>query len=191
MNRKIAFQIILFLFLLIIIFFFYYKYFFLKESKIDLTIQNQKIETFDSGNNVIKNIRYFSTDKQGNKYLITSEYGEISNKDINIILMKNVTSQINLFEKDTIYINSKFAEYNSLTFDTNFNEDVTLEYSEHKINSENMNLSFKKNFVEMYNNIIYKSPTNELFADKLEIDLLTKDSKIFMFNNEKVLILGK
>ena len=191
MNKKITFQITLFLFLIIIIFFFYYKYFFLKESKIDLTIQNQKIETFDSGNNVIKNIRYFSTDKQGNKYLITSEYGEISNKDINIILMKNVTSQINLFEKDTIYINSKFAEYNSLTFDTNFNEDVTLEYSEHKINSENMNLSFKKNFVEMYNNIIYKSPTNELFADKLEIDLLTKDSRIFMFNNERIKILGK
>ena len=105
--------------------------------------------------------------------------------------MKNVTSQINLFERDTIYITSKFAEYNSLNFDTNFNQDVILEYSEHKINSENMDLSFKKNFVEMYDNIIYKSPTNELFADKLEIDLLTKDSKIFMFNNEKILILGK
>ena len=191
MNKKIAFQIILFLLLLIIIFFFYYKYFFSKESKIDLTIQNQKIETLDSGNNVIKNIRYFSTDKQGNEYLITSEYGEISKKDVNIILMKNVTSQISLFEKDTIYINSKFAEYNSLSFDTKFNEDVILEYSEHKINSENMNLFFKTNFVEMYNNIIYKSPTNELFADKLEIDLLTKDSKIFMLNNEKIIIFGK
>tara|TARA_B110000914_G_scaffold220228_1_gene229982 strand:- start:459 stop:1034 length:576 start_codon:yes stop_codon:yes gene_type:complete len=191
MNKKITFQITLFLFLIIIIFFFYYKYFFLKESKINLAIQNLKIETFDSGNNVIKNIRYFSTDKQGNEYLIISEYGEISNKDANIILMKNVTSQINLFKKDTIYINSKFAEYNSLTFDTNFKEDVFLEYSEHKINSENMDLSFKKNFVQIYNNIIYKSPTNELFADKLEIDLLTKDSKIFMFNNEKIRILGK
>jgi hypothetical protein len=191
MNKKITFQITLFLFLIIIIFFFYYKYFFLKESKINLAIQNLKIETFDSDNNVIKNIRYFSTDKQGNEYLIISEYGEISNKDANIILMKNVTSQINLFKKDTIYINSKFAEYNSLTFDTNFKEDVFLEYSEHKINSENMDLSFKKNFVQIYNNIIYKSPTNELFADKLEIDLLTKDSKIFMFNNEKIRILGK
>ena len=191
MNKKITFQITLFLFLIIIIFFFYYKYFFLKESKINLAIQNLKIETFDSGNNVIKNIRYFSTDKQGNEYLIISEYGEISNKNANIILMKNVTSQINLFKKDTIYINSKFAEYNSLTFDTNFKEDVFLEYSEHKINSENMDLSFKKNFVQIYNNIIYKSPTNELFADKLEIDLLTKDSKIFMFNNEKIRILGK
>ena len=191
MNKKIAFQITLFLFLLIIIFFFYYNYFFLKKTRLDLVEQNQKVEIFETDNNVIKNIRYFSTDKEGNEYLITSEYGEISNKDTNIIFMKNVTSQINLFEKDTIYINSKFAEYNSLNFDTNFNEDVTLEYSEHKINSENMNLSFKKNFVEMYNNIIYKSPTNELFADKLEIDLLTKDSRIFMFNNEKIKILGK
>ena len=191
MNKKITFQITLFLFLIFIIFFFYYKYFFLKESKINLAIQNLKAETFDSGNNVIKNIRYFSTDKQGNEYLIISEYGEISNKDANIILMKNVTSQINLFKKDTIYINSKFAEYNSLTFDTNFKEDVFLEYSEHKINSENMDLSFEKNFVQIYNNIIYKSPTNELFADKLEIDLLTKDSEIFMFNNEKIRILGK
>ena len=191
MNKKIAFQITLFLFLLIVIFFFYYKYFFLKKTKLDLVEQNQKVEIFESDNNVIKNIRYFSTDKQGNEYLIISEYGEISNKDANIILMKNVTSQINLFKKDTIYINSKFAEYNSLTFDTNFKEDVFLEYSEHKINSENMDLSFKKNFVQIYNNIIYKSPTNELFADKLEIDLLTKDSKIFMFNNEKIRILGK
>ena len=97
MNKKITFQITLFLFLIIIIFFFYYKYFFLKESKINLAIQNLKVETFDSGNNVIKNIRYFSTDKQGNEYLIISEYGEISNKNANIILMKNVTSQINLF----------------------------------------------------------------------------------------------
>ena len=191
MNKKIAFQITLFLFLLIVIFFFYYKYFFLKKTKLDLVEQNQKVEIFESDNNVIKNIRYFSTDKEGNEYLITSEYGEISSKDVNIILMKNVTSQINLFEKDTIYINSKFAQYDSLNFDTKFNEEVLLVYSEHTISSENMDLSFKKNFVWVYNNIIYKSPTNQLFADKLEIDLLTKDSKIFMLNNEKIKIIGK
>ena len=191
MNKKIAFQITLFLFLLIIIFFFYYNYFFLKKTRLDLVEQNQKVEIFETDNNVIKNIRYFSTDKEGNEYLITSEYGEISSKDVNIILMENVTSQINLFEKDTIYINSKFAQYDSLNFDTKFNEEVLLVYSEHTISSENMDLSFKKNFVWVYNNIIYKSPTNQLFADKLEIDLLTKDSKIFMLNNEKIKIIGK
>ena len=54
-----------------------------------------------------------------------------------------------------------------------------------------MDLSFKNNFVWVYNNIVYKSSTNQLFADKLEIDLLSKDSKIFMNNNKKVRIIGK
>ena len=105
--------------------------------------------------------------------------------------MTNVTSQVNLYEKDTVYINSKFATYNSLNFETNFHDDVVLIYSEHKITSEHIDLSFKKNFVWVYDNIIYNSPNNELFADKLEIDLLTKDSRIFMINEEKIKIIGK
>ena len=44
----------------------------------------------------------------------------------------------------------------------------------------------------MYNNIIYNKPGTELFADRLEIDLLTKNSKIFMDNNsEKIKIINK
>ena len=191
MIKKIAFQITLFLFLLTIISFFYYEYFFLKTNESDLNNQNQDLKIFQSDGNVLKNIRYSSTDKNGNEYLITSEYGEVSSKDINVILMTNVTSQVNLYEKDTVYINSKFATYNSLNFETNFHDDVVLIYSEHKITSEHIDLSFKKNFVWVYDNIIYNSPNNELFADKLEIDLLTKDSRIFMINEEKIKIIGK
>jgi hypothetical protein len=191
MIKKIAFQITLFLFLLTIISFFYYEYFFLKTNESDLNNQNQDLKIFQSDGNVLKNIRYSSTDKNGNEYLITSEYGEVSSKDINVILMTNVTSQVNLYEKDTVYINSKFATYNSLNFETNFHDDVVLIYSEHKITSEHIDLSFKKNFVWVYDNIIYNGPNNELFADKLEIDLLTKDSRIFMINEEKIKIIGK
>ena len=40
-------------------------------------------------------------------------------------------------------------------------------------------------------NIIYKSPNLELLADKVEVDLLTKDSKIFMFEeSKKVKVFG-
>ena len=191
MIKKIAFQITLFLFLLTIISFFYYEYFFLKTNESDLNNQNQDLKIFQSDGNVLKNIRYSSTDKNGNEYLITSEYGEVSSKDINVILMTNVTSQVNLYEKDTVYINSKFATYNSLNFETNFHDDVVLIYSEHKITSEHIDLSFKKNFVWVYDNIIYNGPNNELFADKLEIDLLTKDSRIFMINEEKIKIIKK
>ena len=157
----------------------------------NLANQSQDIEVVNSENNLIKNLEYSSTDKNGNKYLITSEFGEISTIDRNIILMTNVKAQIDLFRKDTIYLNASFAKYNTLNFDTNFNKNVILEYTDHKISSENLDLSFRENFVTIYNNIVYKSSTNELYADKVEIDLLTKDSKIFMLNNKKLKIIGK
>ena len=191
MNKKIIIQIALFLILIIIFFFFYYKYF-----SSETTIKNslkpaENIKLIETENNLIKKLEYLSTDKKGNKYLITAEYGEISNTDGNIILMTNVEAELDFLKKDTVYLSSDFAEYNTLSLDTNFNKNVILNYTEHEVTSENMDLSFKDNFVSVYNNIVYKSSTNQLFADKLEIDLLSKDSKIFMYNKKKVKIIGK
>jgi len=177
--------------MLIVIFFFYYQYFLLNKKNVTLVNQNQNSEIFASNSNLIKDIEYLSTDKNGNKYLITSEYGEISSTDSTIILMTNVVAQIDLFEKETIYLSSNFAKYNNFSYDTNFNGNVILNYIGHEITSENIDLSINESFVEVYNNVIYKSSINEIFADKLEIDLLTKDSKIFMFDNTKVKIIGK
>ena len=190
MNKKIIIQIILFLILIIIFFFFYFKYF-----SAETTIRNslkpdENIKVIETENNLIKSLEYLSTDKKGNKYLITAEYGEISNTDGNIILMTNVEAELDFLEKDTVYLSSDFAEYNTLSLDTNFNKNVILNYTEHEVTSENMDLSFKDNFVSVYNNIVYKSSTNQLFADKLEIDLLSKDSKIFMYNKKKIKIIG-
>ena len=105
--------------------------------------------------------------------------------------MTNVIAEIDLFEKETIYLTSNFAKYNNFSYDTKFNGNVILNYIGHEITSENIDLSINESFVEVYNNVIYKSSINEIFADKLEIDLLTKDSKIFMFDNTKIKIIGK
>ncbi len=157
----------------------------------NLTYQNNEVASSD--NNLIKNLEYLSTDKNGNKYLINAEYGELSlaDQETNIILMTNVNAQIDMFEKDTIYLTSDFAKYNTLSLDTNFTKNVILVYTGHKITSENIDLSFEENFAWVYNNVVYKSSNNQLFADRLEIDLLTKDSKIFMYGNEKLKLIGK
>jgi len=191
MRKKTIVQFALFFILLIIIFFFYYKYFFFKEEIINLTYQNNEVVSSD--NNLIKNLEYLSTDKNGNKYLINAEYGEISFADAeeNIILMTNVNAQIDLFEKDTVYLTSNFAKYNTINLETNFYKNVVLQYTQHEISSDNIDLSFEKNFAWVYNNIVYNSPTNKIFADKLEIDLLTKDSKINMYDNKKIKIIKK
>jgi len=191
MSKKIIFQIVLFLTLLITVFFFYYEYFFLKNEIINLTKNNQNTVIAGSQNNLIKDLEYLSTDKTGNKYLIKAEYGEISGEIDGTILMTNVIAEINFFEKDTVYLTSDFAKYNTMNLDTNFNKNVILEYTGHEISSENIDLSFKESFAWVYNNIVYKSSTNHLFADKLEINLLTKDSKIFMYDDKKLRIIGK
>ena len=107
------------------------------------------------------------------------------------MLLTNVKGKFLLKNSEIIEITSKKANYNSVNYNTNFYQNVLITFDNHKINSDNFDLFFDSKLGTIYNNIIYKSPTNELFADKLEIDLLTKDSKIFMFNNEKIRILGK
>ena len=191
MNKKKIIQTILFFILLIIIFSFYYEYFFSKKKIKNLTNQNLNLEVIDSENNLIKNLEYLSTDKNGNEYLITAEYGEISNSKDGVILMTNVNAQIDFLEKGKVYLTSDFAKYNTLNLNTNFSKDVVLQYAGHEITSENIDLSFRENFAWVYNNVFYKSSTNQLFADKLEIDLLTKNSKIFMYGDKKLKLIGK
>ena len=46
--------------------------------------------------------------------------------------------------------------------------------------------------MSIYNNIIYQNPDSKLLADKLEVDLITKDAKIIMNDiEEKIKILIK
>ena len=191
MNKKKIVQIFLFLALLSIIFFFYYKYFFLKKNTVTIINQDQNTKIINAENNLIKNLEYLSTDQNGNKYIITAEYGEFDIKEQSTILMTNVEAKIDFLKQDTVNLTSDFAKYDTLSLDTNFKKNVILQYGEHKINSDNIDFSFKENFAWVYNNIVYKSSTNQLFADKLEIDLLTKDSKIFMYDSKKLKIIGK
>ena len=193
MNKKKIVQIFLFLTLSSMIFFFYYKYFFLKKNTNTIINQNQNQNTkiINAENNLIKNLEYLSTDQNGNKYIITAEYGEFDIKEQGTILMTNVEAKIDFLKQDTVNLTSDFAKYDTLSLDTNFKKNVILQYGDHKINSDNIDLSFKKNFAWVYNNIVYKSSVNQLFADKLEIDLLTKDSKIFMYDSKKLKIIGK
>ena len=67
-----------------------------------------------------------------------------------------------------------------------------VEINSNKLNGENLDLSFQDNLMSMYNNIIYQNPDTKLVADKLEIDLITKDSKIIMNNKQsKIKIIRK
>ena len=129
--------------------------------------------------------RTVATKNEGNEYKIFSELGEVNVNDPDIINMQGVIAVIKMKNAKPITIKSDFAEYNNKTYDTKFRKNVLVLYIFHTINAENLDLFFQDNVANMYNEIVYKNMNTKLFADRLEIDLITKNSRIFMNNETK------
>jgi lipopolysaccharide export system protein LptA len=103
----------------------------------------------------------------------------------------NVIAYIFVKNSDTIKITSDFGKYNSKNYDTIFSENVIITYPDHKITGEFLDFSFLRNLGIISINVIYNGNKTNLFADKIEINLTTKDTKIFMNDtNKQVLIEG-
>lgn len=191
MNYKTLFQVFLLSLTIIISSIFYLKYFYDNDSKEILKGQNNINENREglTEGNIIKEILYESQDSNGNIYTIKSDSGKISKTNENEILMTNVTALIKFKDSTFINLQSKKAKYNSLNSNTNFFDDVGLKYLNHKINSENIDILFTDNKLTAYNNLVYRNTDINLKADKVELDLITKNSKIFMFDNSTVKII--
>ena len=141
--------------------------------------KNEMPEEINEKSNIIKDINYLSKDEDGNTYSIFAEYGEIKDQDQNIIYLRNVKAKISILNSGDINIMSDYAKYNNKSFDTNFYENTKIDYADHKINCGYLDLSFEKKLAVLYENISYKSLQTNLFADRLEIDLI---SKLYNFN---------
>ena len=192
MKKKILVQLFLFSLFLFLSIFSYYKYFNKESQNVKKTIPDKNIHTKNIEKNLITDLRYFSIDDNGNKYEITSEFGEMGTSNLDIILMTNVKAVINIYNFDPIIITSNFAKYNIKNYDTQFKENVLVKHVDNKLNGENLDLSFQSNLMLMYNNIVYQNLDTKLIADKLEIDLITKDSKIIMNDKKsKIKIIRK
>ena len=186
MNIKILIQLLLFIILTSTAATYYYFY---KNNKTNANVNkinnNNEISIDKNSSNLIKNISYASTDNLGNKFIIKSNTGEISIDNPNIVYMVNVEAIINLINSDPIIIKSNYAKYNKINYETNFKEDILLTYQTHRVTSQNLDLSFENNLATIYNKIVYDNNNAKLSADILEIDLITKNSKIFMDNEYK------
>ena len=142
--------------------------------------------------NEITGIKYFAEDKNGNIYKIQSESGTISENQDNIINLNNVKADLLLNNNNLITITSKTANYNTGNFDTIFKTDVQILYNDYKINCDEITLLFSEKIVKIFGNLLIKDLSTKFFADYMEIDLLTKKSKILMMDkNKKIKIIKK
>ena len=187
--KILSFRWLIGLSLLFIIFFFIYSNYFKKKEINKINTSEIKEDSF-TNSNIIKDIKYSSKDLKGNEYIILAKEGEIDLNNSDIIFLKDVKAYINLIEKnETITVISTFGKYNSVNYDTIFSKNVKIKYIDNLITSDYLDFSMMKNILIISKNVVYTNLENILKADVIELDTITKDTKIFMHNSkEKVKI---
>mgnify|MGYP001263079193 CR=1 FL=1 len=199
MKTKSILQLVI-LVLIIILILFFFKTFFTK-SYVDNNETNQtvinknenlkQIEVQDE-NNIITNLEYKSFDAFGNQYVINSKAAESDLENINLLKLIDVSAIVYVQDKEPIYIYSDYAIHDKISFDTKFFENVQIKHLDFLINSNNLDLMYENNLVVLYNikDALYGKSTLE--ADKITLDILTRDVSVNMYKNEnKIKIIYK
>ena len=181
MNKKTGLQVVMVLVIILISLWFYLKYFTLNFEEVKETQVVEKIdENQNSTSTYINDINYVSTDLRGNKYQITAKLAEIKVENSDLMFLTDVIAFVFIKDKDTVKITSNFGKYNTINYDTIFSENVIVVYPDHKITGEYLDFSFLTDLGIFTTNVIYTGEKTNLFADKMEMNLTTKDTKIFM-----------
>ncbi|MDC0516615.1 LPS export ABC transporter periplasmic protein LptC [Candidatus Pelagibacter sp.] len=192
MKKKTGLQVVMILIIILISLWFYLKYF---TKNFEDAKETPVIEKIDENQNTtstyINDINYVSSDAKGNKYQITAKQAEIKTENSDVMLLRDVVAYIFIKDSDKIKITSNLSKYNTKNYDTIFSENVIVIYPGQKITGEYLDFSFLNNLGTFTTNVIYTGEKTNLFADKIEVNLITKDTKIFMIDSEKkVLIKG-
>jgi LPS export ABC transporter protein LptC len=192
MNKKTGLQAIMVFVIILISLWFYLKYFTENFKDVKKTLAIEKVdENQNSTSTYINDINYVSTDVRGNKYQITAKLAEIKIENPDLMFLSDVVAFVFIKDKDTVKITSNFGKYNTNNYDTIFSENVIVIYPGHKVTGEYLDFSFLTNLGVFTTNVIYTGEKTNLFADKMEMNLTTKDTKIFMNDTgKKVLIEG-
>jgi hypothetical protein len=175
---------ILFFFLFIIVIFIFFK---TKEKppQIENLDRINETKVNQSNSNIINEVSYQSFDTNGNEYIINALKGEIDLADSDIIFLTDVEAQINLKNSNSILISSEFGKYNIKNFDTIFSKNVNILYLESKITGDYLDFSIDRSSMVISRNVVYTNNENILKTDVVEIDIKTKDTKIFMYDEKK------
>ena len=202
MDKKSLIQIFLII-LLLIVTLLIFNHFYISNNSLE-NPKNKEVTNIEKDNeqvidkNIIENVQYSLNNNKGDIYQVLADYGEINLDNPNLMLLTNVNATLMLANKTNIILTSDFANFNTKTFETTFIKNIKVERDEETItgdelylvleneknNTENTSLS-DENLIRISNNILYKKPGYSLKADILEMDLISKDIKIFMLDKQK------
>ena len=142
-----------------------------KKNKED-NIKNKEIKNF------VKDVEYTSVDQRGNRFHLLANSGKTNYKNNNILDLENVRGEINSDKRDTIFIISDYAQYNTSNLNSKFYENVIIDYQDKKISCINFDINMKTNKAIAYNNVTITDPKSKMKAGIVEFDLKTKNINI-------------
>ena len=189
MRKKLVFKtLVILLFSLIILFF--YSSIIKKEEVVNIDTLSNDDENNNS--NIIKDVNYVSKDSRGNEYIINALEGQIDLSNNKTIFLTKVRATINLIDSNKINIISDFGKYNINNYDTIFSKNVIITYMDHEITGNYLDFSLDRNSMIISKDVIYTNLDKTLRADVVEINIKTKHTKIYMYEqNNKVNIKSR
>lgn len=204
MRKKTLFQVILILLLAGFTYLVFKNYYVKNDTKSSSNKNSEKISELNkekSDKNLIKDISYTANNSEGDVYLLLADYGEIYLDNQDLMLLTKVNGKISLKSGVNITITSDFANFNTQTFETTFINNVTVKRGEETITGDELYLVLDQddkiiqnaekkdeNIIRISRNVYYERPGYNLEADIVEVDLITKNIKIYMLDKYKKVI---
>ena len=128
--------------------------------------------------NLVKDVEYISIDNRGNKFYLLATTGKSNIKNNNILDLENVRGNIKSDKRDTIYIVSDYAQYNSINLNSKFYENVIINYQDKEITCINFDINMETNMAIAYNDVVITDTKSMMKAGIVEFDLKTKNINI-------------
>ena len=155
------------------------------------SISQKKDDKIDPDKNYFENVEYKGVDKNGNKFVIFSEYSEFDLVKPELIKMERILCYFYFKDGTVLEIRSLIGSYNNVTLDMSFAENVKMFYLDSSLFSDNAEYVNSDSKLIVEGNVKTQNSDGELVADKLNFDLIDKKLKISMYNDDTVNIKTK
>ena len=130
-------------------------------------------------------MNYESKDARGNEYIIDATEGQIDISNSDIIFLTDVKAIIKMNNSKDVVITSDYGKYNIYNYDTIFSKNLKIYYLDNKITAEYGDFSIARNSMIVSKDVIYTNLENILKADVIEVNIETKDTVIYMHEENK------
>ena len=192
MKKKIVLGTSLIILFFSLLIFFYFKSnnekkLIEEEKKVQL-VENENLELIEEkieSSNIIEDVSYSAKDTKGNEYFLQASEGIIDQNDSNFIFLTSVTTNIKLKNYKLIEISSDFGKYNINNYDTIFSKNVIIKYLDNVIKGDYLDFSLDKKLMTISRDVTLNNDKSSLKADVVEVNIDTKDMKIFMYEENK------